>query len=422
LQGTRVAIRNKANHMLTLKLSALNLLNLRADFRRRLETGFAAFGLLFLPGSEVVWQGFIFVVFALACLILMCNWRAVCAAFRRTWPILLPVLFAACSLLWSVDPALTLHQTIALTGTTAFGAFLAVRFSLKEQLKILALVLGIVACASAMVALLLPSYGVMSGVHSGAWSGIFYHKNSLGRIMALATLVFSLLALDSRKLRTVAVPATALCTALVFATRSRASVIVLIVCFAAAGALLARQQIRHVMRKAILIVAAVVAIPTAAWAIHQGDRILAFLGFDPTFNGRTELWAVLLEQARARPWFGYGYGAFWRGTTGVSGEVQKALNWDWYPVHGHNGFLDLVLELGIVGLLTLLIPLCIYGYQTYRWGTMRRSPLRLWPVTYLLFFVLGNLAESALVRQNSIYWTLYVAALCTVHQSNNNVV
>ena len=399
--------------MLTLKLPAPNLTNAPARLRRDVEKGFAVCGLLLLPGSEVMWQGIIFAVFAVTFLILVRNWNDVRALLAASWPMLLPVLLAACSVLWSVDPEVSLYRMIALAGTTAFGAFLAIRFSLDEQLRLLALVLGIIACASAAVALLLPGYGVMTGSHNGAWSGIFYHKNSLGRIMALATLVFFLLALGPRQLRLVALPGMALSIALVFASQSRASLIVAIACLTVVSALSAMQRLSRSTRTVALLVGAMVAASTAAWAMQHGESILAFLGTDRAFTGRTELWAVLLEKARARLWFGYGYGAFWRGATGVSGEVQKALNWEWYPIHAHNGFLDLVLELGIVGLLVFLLPLGIYGYRTYRWGIVQRSPLRLWPLTYLLFLILGNVAESALVRQNNIYWALYVAAILT---------
>ncbi|HTN72045.1 MAG TPA: O-antigen ligase, partial [Methylomirabilota bacterium] len=405
--------------MLTLKLAAPNLTKATARLRRDVEKGFAVCGLLLLPASDVVWQGFILAAFAVTFLILARNWNDVRAFLGTGWPILLPVLIAACSVLWSVDPEVSLYRVIALAGTAAFGAFLAIRFNLKEQLMVLALALGIIACASTLVSILLPGYGVMTGSHNGAWSGIFYHKNSLGRIMALATLVFFLLALGFRELRLVALPAMALSIALVFASQSRASLIVAIACLTVISVLSAVQRLPRSTRTVVLLVTAMVGISAAGWAIKHGDSILALVGTDPTLTGRTELWSVLFEKARARPWFGYGYGAFWRGATGVSGEVQKALNWDWYPIHAHNGFLDLVLELGIVGLLVFLLPLGIYGYRAFRWGLAQRSPLRLWPLAYLLFLILGNVAESALVRQNNIYWALYVAAILTTCNHNS---
>lgn len=405
--------------MLTLRLPALKLTRAPAHFTRGIEKGFVICSLLLLPASEVVWQGNILAVYAVTLLILTFNWRSIRALLSATWPMLLPVLLAACSVLWSVDPKLSLYRTIALAGTTAFGVFLAIRFSLEEQLRLLALVLGVVACASALVALLLPEYGVMTGPYSGAWSGVFFHKNPFGRIMALATLVFFLLVLGSRELRPIALPGMALSLVLVVASLSQASRIVAIACLAGVGVLSGVQRLPRSKQLVVSLIAATVAALAAVWAIQHEESILGHIGRDPTFTGRTELWVLLLEKARIHPWLGYGYGAFWLGTTGVSGEIQEALQ-GWYPIHAHNGFLDLVLELGMAGLLIFLPLLAIYGYRTYAWGMAQRSPLCLWPVTYMLFFVLSNLAESALVRQNNIYWALYIATILTVQTSIHN--
>jgi len=331
--------------MLTLQPSTLKLTKAPAHLRRGVEKGFAVCSLLFLPASEIVWQGNVFAVYAVTVLVLVFNWRSVGVLLGATWPILLPLLLAICSVLWSVDPELSLYRTIALAGTTAFGMFLAVRFSLEEQLKLLALVLGMVACASALVALLFPEYGVMTGPHSGAWSGVFYHKNTFGRTMALAAVVFSLLVLGSRELRLVALLGMALSIALVVASFSLASLIVGIACLAAVWVLSAMQRGAGRRRVMVLLIGATFTVIAAIWAIQHEDRVLTSLGRDSTFTGRTELWTVLLEKARMHQWLGYGYGAFWRGATGMSGEVQEALH-GWYPIHAHNGFLDIVLELG----------------------------------------------------------------------------
>jgi O-antigen ligase len=327
----------------------------------------------------------------------------------------LPLPLAAFSALWSVDPSLSLYRTIALTGTTAFGMFLAVRFSVEEQLRIYAFVLGLVACASALVALLLPEYGVMTAPHTGAWSGVFFHKNPFGRIMALSTLVFFLLVLGDRQTRPIALIGMLLSIALLLASLSEASLIVAIVSVAGALLLAAMQRLPRPKQPLFLLIGAAVGALITFWAVQHSETILSHLGRDLTFTGRTELWQLLVEKARAHPWLGYGYGAFWRGDVGVSGEIKQAFN-GWYPVHAHNGFLDIVLELGAVGLLMFVPVLAVYGYRAHAWGMAQRAPLCVWPVAYTLFFVLSNVAESALLRQNNIYWVLYVAAVMAVHK------
>ncbi|MGE0451389.1 MAG: O-antigen ligase family protein [Vicinamibacterales bacterium] len=384
---------------------------------RRLETAFAIGALLLLPGSEVVWEGLIFSVYAVTLGVLVHHWRSVRVLLGAAWPLLLPVLLAACSIIWSVDPALTAYRVLALTGTTAFGFFLAIRFSLEDQLRLLVVMLGIVGCASAVVALVPPHYGVMTEpYYEGAWSGIFYHRNPFGRIMALASVVFLLHAMGRRPPRPVAALGAALSVVLLLLSSSRTSVIAATGCLIAGGALTALQSLAGRRRVAFVMTGAALAVVTSIWVVQHRVDILESMQRDLTLTGRSTLWAMLLDVARRHPWLGYGYGAFWRGDTGVSGEIQHALQ-GWYPVHAHNGLLDVALELGIVGVAIVAFPLGMYALRTCRWAIERPSSVRLWPAVYLCFFVLSNLTESALVRQNTLYWALYVAVVLTVHAS-----
>ena len=74
-----------------------------------------------------------------------------------------------------------------------------------------------------------------------------------------------------------------------------------------------------------------------------GSNVAAFsssLGRDDTLTGRTDTWAELVPVVMSRPLLGCGFGSFW--TTARR---------DFYEMsHGHNGYLDVLLELGFVGL------------------------------------------------------------------------
>ena len=106
--------------------------------------------------------------------------------------LLLLVGIASTSVLWSVEPEVTLRQSVGLICTTLFGVYIAVRYDLGQQLRLLAWTLGIAALLSLVFALALPSYGFFDegGGRGETWLGIYEHKNALGRIMVLGALVF----------------------------------------------------------------------------------------------------------------------------------------------------------------------------------------------------------------------------------------
>ena len=77
-------------------------------------------------------------------------------------------------------------------------------------------------------------------------------------------------------------------------------------------------------------------------------EILLLLGKDPTLTGRTGIWKLVIASAVKRPILGFGYRAFWTGLQGESAHL--ALTEGWSPTGAHNGFLDVWLNLGLVGL------------------------------------------------------------------------
>src|SRR5262249_19561066 len=94
---------------------------------------------------------------------------------------------AAASILWSVAPDVTLRRAAALFGTTAFGVYLASRYSVHELLRLVGWVLSAAVGLSVVTAIFFPNLGISPD--DEAWRGIFVHKNNFGRAMALACLV-----------------------------------------------------------------------------------------------------------------------------------------------------------------------------------------------------------------------------------------
>jgi O-antigen ligase len=72
------------------------------------------------------------------------------------------------------------------------------------------------------------------------------------------------------------------------------------------------------------------------------------IGRDPSLSGRDDLWVALLQAGLDRPVFGSGYGAFW--TEGRGREIV----YTWNPRQAHNAYVDVFLDLGLVGVLAVV--------------------------------------------------------------------
>jgi exopolysaccharide production protein ExoQ len=319
------------------------------------------------------------------------------------------VLLALVSVAWSEAPEVTLRRGAALAATTAFGLYLAARWPLRTLLRLLAWALGAAAVLSVAFALLLPAYGLHADAHEGAWRGVFTHKNTLGQVMALAAVLFFVVWRDAARLRWLPAAGLALAVALVVLSGSASALAVLAACGALVPVCGALRRGRG--RGAPLLLAAVVVLGAAATLVLANlDGVLALLGREATLTGRTVLWTAAWEAAGERPWLGFGYAAFWLGWGGGSAEVWHVAGWD--TPHAHNGFLDLMLDLGGVGVALLLAGLAVAAGGALR--TLRRTPgpEGAWPLLLLALLLLYNLSESAFLRPNSLFWVLYVAVAC----------
>lgn len=339
------------------------------------------------------------------------RWRAALAAVSRRATLMALTALALASAEWSATPEVTLRRALALVGTTALGVLLAARFTPRGLLRVVAAAFGIMAVLSLLFAVALPAYGVDHGIHPGAWKGVFLHKNALGKAMVIGSITFTLLWADlPRGRRWMGVAGVGFCMSLLLLSTSKTALTVLVALLASAALfrlLRARLDIAvMVFIAAVVVGGSVVALVAANW-----EALLTAMGKDPSLTGRLPMWQVLLGTVAERPWLGYGYTAFWLGEAGPSAAPLKKIGWN--APNAHNGYVDLTLQLGLVGL-----GLFLAGYlAAFRQALagMRRTVTAdgLWPLLILTLMLLYNFSESVLLERNNVDWVLYVAAVCS---------
>jgi exopolysaccharide production protein ExoQ len=323
--------------------------------------------------------------------------RALALLFEERW-ILLLLLLALASTLWSVDPAETFRRALGLAGTTMAGLFIGMRYEPKQQIRILALCIGIAAVASLAAGLFYPSVG---RTPDGAWQGVFYLKNALARVMTLGVVCFAFLAIGQRRNRIIYIAMMLLCGLLILLAKSATGIVV---CAAMLALLPFRRTLRWPNRRLAAIVALVL-VPVCLIAWNNHDAILLMLSRDSSLTGRLPLWHEVKLEILDRPMLGSGFAAFW--TTPQADRYRDILGWD--APNAHNGFLDTALGLGFIGLAVLAMQLL----RTLAGGILVAAQgdetIDAWPLFFLIYCFLYNLTESTLPVGNSVFWILYAA-------------
>ncbi|WP_134684443.1 O-antigen ligase family protein [Brevibacillus migulae] len=362
------------------------------------------------PLMQACWFG----IYAVSFFLILLRWKRVLQVMKRDKWLVLLLFFTTCSLFWSYAPEVTLRRIVALFGTTAFGIYLAARYSMKEQLRLVAFMLGAAIVLSVIFAWVLPGYGIYSEDRGEAWRGIFVHKNILGRLMALSSLVFLLLCMAQRQRRSLYAGFLGLSLCLLILSNSKTALIIFLfqlIVFTMMPMLRMKNKLLAVFLGIVLILAGsltflAVDIGTVAEAsLESMDR-------DVTLTGRTDLWMALFDRVKEHPYLGYGYSGFWLGNAGES--YQILLDTGWMPVHSHNGLLDILIDLGVVGLILFFVTFSAGMARGVRLIQTTRSIESYWPLLCFTFLFLYMFPEDSLFKQNNVFWILFVSTTLRV--------
>lgn len=324
--------------------------------------------------------------------------------------LLLLICVALLSTFWSFAPEVTLRRNFILLATTLFAVYLTMRFRPYEQLQLLAWTLGIAAVLSMVLALAFPAYGVMD---SGEWQGIYRHKNALGRMMALGGIVFLLLAMSSRRYWWLNWTGFGLSASLLLLSNSKGALAIFVTLLVLLPLYYALRW-SHTLAVPFFIGAAFAAGTAAIWLLGNAEPVLTALGKDTSLSGRAEIWPAVFDKIQEHPWLGYGYSGFWLGWEGESAYVWSILPGEFFPVHSHNGYLDLWLDLGFLGLIVFAVGLFIALTKAMQIVRSTTAVVTLWPLLYLTYMLLNNITESSILKPNDVWWILYVATILSV--------
>lgn len=318
------------------------------------------------------------------------------------WPILVALGWCWLSLAWSISRSDS-FSLLALTTIFLWGVFLCVAELRLEQILLLvraALVLMLV--LNFAVLALDPVFAIHQGNDmvedklAGDWRGIMMHKNFAGALMAMVILFFTFHASNIRMIFRVAVIAAA--TVFLAGTTSKTSVGMAIVALAV-GLLLRHYKSRY---RPFAVLALMIAGSAAV--------VLNFVYHNPfkrqwsnpdAFTGRTQIWDMLIRYWQDHPWLGSGYGAFWN-IGGDSPVYEYASNWVTRMGTGHNGYLDLLAQTGVIGVILIVgavVILPLYGLLF----TNRNRGERLALLGSVLVFCIGhNFTETSVFDRDAM--------------------
>lgn len=139
--------------------------------------------------------------------------------------------------------------------------------------------------------------------------------------------------------------------------------------------------------------------------------VMHLTGKDMTFSARSIIWEVIWEHTQAAPWLGTGYGAYWTGPTPGSPSYVFMNLMQFYPTESHNGYLEILNDLGRVGLICLLAFLICFVRQGLKLMAFDRGQAVLY-LALLFQQMVDNLSESEWFSRTATCTILILGSTC----------
>jgi exopolysaccharide production protein ExoQ len=334
------------------------------------------------------------------------------ACWRRNQWLVVFLLVSTASLLWSVYWQATVYELVLLWTSTLGASYFAVRFRLAGILSILTWFAGICTLVSLFIVFFTPNGIMLGSGHFGSWRGLFWHRNHTGSLMAFFNVIFLVRLVWGGDVvgrsRLVYVLFYGLTAVHVFGSRSATGVVlfVLLNFLILLGSLWLKWHAR-IKRGHYLVLLFITAVFAILFFANPAF-FFGLLGRSPTMTGRTMMWPDLLQNTYLdRPILGHGFATIWMQES-FRNIVQDRWEWGYQPYFADNGYLDLLLNLGIAGLFILLWGIGAAVVRTFKLLLNHRAWSHLFLLVTLVHVIVANLTYSFLFEVDYFVWGLLV--------------
>jgi len=252
--------------------------------------------------------------------------------------------------------------------------------------------------------------------------GVTTNKNTLGAVclfLGLGSLwrlvvVFKDRSLPSR-IRTRQMIAHSIFVAMVLWLLLKIDSMTSLACFMIGAMLLVVLNMRLAQRLPVIVHVLIISILVASVGVlflGASPDTLKSMNRNPTLTDRTQVWAMLLSLVN-NPILGTGFESFWLGP-----RLAKmwARYW-WHPGEAHNGYLEIYLNLGWVGI-TLLGLVLVRAYFAIFRSWRNHIPVASLALTYFFVALNYNFTEAAFFRMLAPAWLFMLLGMMSVSAFN----
>jgi exopolysaccharide production protein ExoQ len=340
-------------------------------------------------------------------------------ALLNVSPMLLVVLgWCWLSTSWAIDPNVSVRRISFTTILVLTASWIALLVPFETVVRCLVMTLTIFILADWVSVMVFP-YAVHqpSGLDKalvGDWRGLQSHKNEAGAMCAIALIIFVYEAIRLRSYLSgfAMIVVTAV---FLYETHSKTSG-AMVVLGVIAGGLVQAGHRRPIARNVVLALMTAGILVCLTLYGQQIGLALATVLDDPTsLTGRTEIWSALTAYAADHPLRGAGYGSFF--AIGKTSPIfQYGSGWVTGMDHAHNGYLDLLVQIGGVGVVLVVYTLIVRPFYWLLFKPIAQPGARRVIAAIFTFVCLHDLLETSLMDRATSTWVVMLIMYCLLER------
>ena len=352
---------------------------------------------------------------ALGIMVLVRRRHHVAAVVRANAFIFLYFAYCAASVLWSDHPDVALRRWTRALGDLVMVLVVVTDLDRLTALKRLLTRAGfLLVPLSILLIRYYPELGRTYSQWTGSpsWTGVTTEKNSLGILSLIVGLTSAWQLLQAAKTRkALPVMAHGALVAMTLHLLWEANSATSFTCFFVAGGVMMLTSRPALARRPALVhivVAVALLVPIAV--LLTGSEMVGYVGRDSTLTGRTEIWRLTIAMTTNR-WLGTGFESFWLGD-------RLDQMWGLYynhPNQAHNGYLEVFLNLGWLGVV-ILAGIFVSGYREIATLIRRQAEEGSLKLAYLVTAAVYNVTEAGFKMMHPA-WIAFLLATTMVPET-----
>jgi O-antigen ligase len=246
---------------------------------------------------------------------------------------------------------------------------------------------------SAALGVGLPGYGLVpGGYEAGSLKGVMTDRNSLSFVLLIGLIATVSYEFRGRWARVYKCTLCLLFFAGVLWTRSSTCLVLSVLTVALAAELALLRTVVQAWRGWAIAGGAIATCIAGFYINSHFDQVLRLVERDATFSGRTAVWPAVKNLIAKDPWLGQGWGGVW-GNEPVRQELARAIGFE--VPHAHNGYLDVQLQVGEVGLILVFVVLFLIAVRGVLCFLRTNSSLSSWAIILMLVLLFYNRVETS---------------------------